>query len=168
MSLLIRKINRNRWLEVDEVPDDVPADAITGGCMRTQRNTLSVWEVPDENTIDEAVLAIVSAGQHLETIDIVQIDREHLEEHKIDCIQTEGHTPVEDLVDTHIDLSNLAYTELGVIAYHIADKFRQNKVIRYTKGATKKILIDAIREKRLDADNLKESIRRNLQNELDS
>ena len=57
MSLLIRKINRNRWLEEDEVPNDVPADAITG-CMRTQRNTLSVWEVPDEGKIDEAVKEI--------------------------------------------------------------------------------------------------------------
>ena len=76
MSLLIRKINRNKWIQNDAVPDDVPADAITGGCVRTQRNTLSVWEVPDENKIDEAVLAIVSAGHHLETIDVVQIDRD--------------------------------------------------------------------------------------------
>lgn len=166
MSLLIRKINRGKWLQGEVVPADIPADAITG-CMRTQRNTLSVWEVPDENKIDEAVLAIVSASDHLETVDVVQIDREYLEENEIDCIQTKGRTLVEDLADTHIDLSNLAYKELGIIAYHIADKFRQNKVIRYTRASTKKILIDAIQEKRLEVDNLKESIRRNLQNELD-
>ena len=166
MSLLIRKINRNKWLQVAKAPDDVSADAITG-CMRTRRNTLSVWEVPDENKIDEAVLAIVSVGDHLEAIDVVQIDREYLEENEIDCIQTKGRTLVEDLVDTHIDLSNLAYKELGIIAYHIANQFDENKVIRYTKAATKKILIDAIREKRLEADNLKNSIREKLQNELD-
>ena len=161
MSLLIRKINRNRWLEEDEVPNDVPADAITG-CMRTQRNTLSVWEVPDEGKIDEAVLAIVSAGHHLETIDVVQIDREHLEENRVDCIQTKGGTPIEDLVDTHIDLSNLAYTQLGIIAYHIADKFRQDKVKRYTQGQIKEILRTAIQGQRLEIENLSESIRKKL------
>lgn len=161
MSLLIRKINRNRWLQVAKAPDDISADAITG-CMRTQRNTLSVWEVPDENKIDDAVLAIASAGHHLETIDVVQIDREHLEENKIDCIQTSGHTPVSDLVDTHIDLSNLAYKELGIIAYHIADRFRQDKVKRYRERQIKEILRTAIQKQRLDTENLSESIRRKL------
>lgn len=161
MSLFIRKINRNKWIQNDTVPDNVPADAITS-CMRTQHNTLSVWEVPDENKIDEAVLAIVSAGHHLETIDIVQMDREHLEENKIDCVQTEGHTPVEDLVNTHIDLSNLAYTELGIIAYHIADKLRQGKVERYTKGRLKGILNDAIQKKRLETTDLEETISEKL------
>ena len=161
MSLLIRKIKKSKWLQEDEVPNDVPADAITG-CMRTQRNTLSVWEVPDENRIDEAVLAIASAGHHLETIDVVQIDREHLEENKIDCIQSSGHTPVADLVDTHIDLSNLAYKELGIIAYHIADKFRQNKVKRYREKQIKEILRTAIQKQRLETENLSESIRKKL------
>ena len=157
MSLLIRKVNRNKWLQADQVPDDVSADAITG-CMRTQRNTLSVWEVPDENRIDDAVLAIVSAGDHLETIDVIQIDREHLEENQINCIQTEGRTPVEDLVDTHVDLCNLAYKELGIIAYHIADKFRQGKVECYTKKRLKGILKDAIQKQRLEATDLEDAI----------
>lgn len=161
MSLLIRKINRNKWLQVDNPPDDISADAITG-CMRTQRNTLSVWEVPDENKIDEAVLAIVSAGDHLETVDVVQIDREYLGENEIDCIQTKGRTLVEDLADTHIDLSNLAYKELGIIAYHIADKFRQGKVERYTAGRIKGLLKDAIQKKRLEITDLGDSISEKL------
>ena len=162
MSLLIRKINRNKWIQNDTVPDDVPADAITGGCVRTQRNTLSVWEVPDENMIDEAVLAIVSAGHHLETIDVVQMDREHLEKNEIDCIQTEGNTPVKDLANTHIDLSDLAYKKLGIIAYHIANKFRQGKVERYTAGRIKGILKNAIQNKRLEITDLGNSISEKL------
>ena len=162
MSLLIRKIKKSKWLQGDEVPDDVPADAITGGCVRTQCNTLSVWEVPDENRIDEAVLAIVAAGHHLESIDIVQIDREYLEENEVDCIQTKGCTKVEDLVDTHIDLSNLTYKELGIIAYHIVDKFRQNKVERYRKKRLKEILRDAIHNKRLKITDLEDSISEKL------
>ena len=161
MSLLIRKINRNKWLQADKIPDDVSADAITG-CMRTKSNALSVWEVSDENKIDEAVLAIVSAGDRLEAIDVVQIEREHIEKSKIDCIQTDGRTLVEDLVDTHIDLSNLAYKELGIIACHIVNKIRQEQIKRYTEGQIKKILRDAIQKERLETENLNESIRKKL------
>jgi hypothetical protein len=161
MSLFIRKINRNKWLQVDEAPDDVSADAITG-CMRTLHNTLSVWEVQDENEIDEAVLAIVSAGDRLESVDVVQIDRECLVENKIDCIRTKGDTLVEELKDTHIDLSNLAYKELGIIACHIVDKFKEKKVKRYTEGQIKAILRDAIQQERLETENLNESIRKKL------
>ena len=167
MSLLIRKINRNKWLQNDTVPDDVPADAITGGCVRTQRNTLSVWEVQDENKIDEAVLAIVSAGHHLETIDVVPIDREHLEQNEINCKEIPGRTKVKDLADTHVDLCNLAYRELGIIAYHIADKFRQGKVKRYRKKYLEEILRDAIQKKRLKITDLEDAISEKLQNESD-
>ena len=166
MSLLIRKIDRNNWIRADTVPHETPADAITRGCMKTKDNTLSVWEAQDENKIDEAVLAIVSACHHLEAIDIVQIDREHLEENEIDCRETDGDTPVKDLVNTHIDLSNLAYKELGIIAYHILDKFRQDKVKRYTKTDLKQILKDAIEKQRLEIDELKEFIREKLEKEL--
>ena len=162
MSLLIRKIKKCKWLQDDEVPDDVPADAITGGCVRTQCNTLSVWEVQDENKIDEAVLAIVSAGHHLETIDVVPIDREHLEQNEIDCKQIPGRTEVKDLADTHIDLCNLAYRELGIIVYHIAGKFRQDKVKRYRERQIKEILRTAIQKQRLEIENLSESIRKKL------
>jgi hypothetical protein len=161
MSLLIRKIKKSKWLQDDDVPNDVPADAITG-CMRTQHNTLSVWEVPDESKIDEAVLAIVSAADRLETIDVVQIDREHLEQNEIDCKQIPGRTEVKDLADTHIDLSNLAYKELGIIACHIADKFRQDKVKRYRERRIKEILRTAIQKQRLEIENLSESIRKKL------
>ena len=165
MSLLIRKIKKSKWLQGDEVPDDVPADAITGGCVRTQCNTLSVWEVQDENKIDEAVLAIVSAGHRLETIDVVPIEREHLEQNEIDCKQIPGRTEVKDLAETHIDLCNLAYRELGIIAYHIADKFRQGKVKRYRKKRLEEILRDAIQNKRLKITDLEDSISERLQNE---
>ena len=162
MSLLIRKIKKSKWLQGDEVPDEVPADAITGGCVRTQHNTLSVWEVPDENKIDEAVLAIVSAGDHLECIDAAPIDREYLEENEIECKQTEGNTPVKNLANTHIDLSDLTYKKLGIIAYHIANKFREGKVTRYTEGRIKRILRAAVKKKRLKAEDLNESIRNKL------
>jgi hypothetical protein len=98
MSLFIRKIDKGRWLQKDiPLDEDVPADAITKD-MKTDRNTLSVWEVSGADNIDEAVLAIVSGGQHLDTIDVVPMNTEHLEENQVDYIGTEGRTPVKDLI----------------------------------------------------------------------
>jgi hypothetical protein len=162
MSLLIRKIDKGKWLQRDICQgEDVPADAITN-CLRTKHNTLSAWEITSENDIDEAVLAIVSGHQHLETIDVVPIDPGHLKENNIDCIRTDGLTPVRDLIKNHIDLSNLSYKKLGVIAYHIVDKIRDKKVRRYTEGRLKAILNEAIEKGRLEADKLSDSLRRKL------
>ena len=162
MSLFIRKIDKGKWLQKDiPLDEDVPADAITK-CMKTDHNTLSVWEISDEDNIDEAVLAIVSGGQHLDAIDVAPINTEHLEENKIDYIRTGGRTPVKELVDTHRDLSNLSYKKLGIVAYHIADKIKDNQVKRYTRGRLKEILRDAIEKGRLRADELDDSIRKEL------
>ena len=60
MSLLVRKINRAKWLQTDIAHgDDISADAITN-CMKTTSNRLSVWEVESEARIEEAALAIAS------------------------------------------------------------------------------------------------------------
>lgn len=45
MTLLVRKINRAKWMQNDILSEqDVSADAITI-CMKTVGNTLSVWQI---------------------------------------------------------------------------------------------------------------------------
>jgi hypothetical protein len=75
--------------------------------------------------------------------------------------------PVDDLVEKHIDLSNLTYRSLGIVAHHIVDKINENeindqKVILYTKEQLKKILNLAISQNRLNPDKLKEFVRKKL------
>lgn len=36
----------------------------------------------------------------------------------VDSVQNKGTTPIEDLVDTHWDLLDLGYKEVGIIAHH--------------------------------------------------
>ena len=162
MSLLVRKIEIAKWLQTDiHHGEDISADAITN-CMRTTGNTLSVWEIKYETDIDEAVLAIVAGGHHLETIDIVTIDPDYIEEKNIGWLSTEGLTPVDDLKNTHRDLYNLTYCKLGVIAYHIAERIIQNKVQRYTLGRLKQILKNAVGQGRLEPNTLSDSLRKRL------
>jgi hypothetical protein len=165
MSLLVRKIEKAKWLQNDIINgEDVSADAITL-CMKTVANTLSVWEIDSETDLDEAVLGIVSGGQHLETIDIVTMDSQYLIDNGVDFVSNrEGcTTPLEDIKKRHYNLRNLTYRKLGTIAYHIVDGFKNNRVERYTEGKLKNILRGAIACDRLNLAELAESMREKLE-----
>ncbi len=163
MSLLVRKIDKAKWLQNNIVNcDDVSADAITN-CMKTSENKLSTWHIEEEESLDEAVLAIVSAHKHLDTIDIVWMNQDQLSESGIKMQNTQGLTPVVDLVDSHVDIKNLTYKSLGTVASCIVQALAEEKVRRYTRGALKKLLHKAIDSKRLDPERLDPSVYSKLQ-----
>lgn len=162
MSLLVRKIEKAKWMQNDILAgEDVSADAITN-CMKTTGNTLSTWLIRAWDEIPEAVLAIVSSHQHLDSIDIVCLERSLLERQGMDLRSTPGATPVKDLIDHHIDISNLAYRSLGTVANHIVNEIKQERTVRYTKGMIKKILNSAINDGRITKSDLHESVRAKL------
>lgn len=162
MGLLVRKINRSKWPQEDEDNVfNVKSDAITI-CLKSSSNTLSVWEIEDEQHLDEAVLALASGFQHLESIDVVMLERDKLKK-EIECKQTKGSTPVVDLENTHFDLSGLNYYTIGIVAEHIIEKIRTKKIKRYSLGELKKILNNAIDSGRLKREDLKENVLKKIQ-----
>lgn len=158
MSLLVKKIDKGKWLQNDIVNgQDVSADAITN-CLKTSGNTLSTWRIGNEAQIDDAVLAIVSAHQHLDAIDVVWISQGQLSQYGIIMQDTPGLTPVFDLVDNHVDIVKLTYKALGTVAHCIVKCFSDKNIKRYTRSNLKKLLRSAIESERLDADNLASSV----------
>lgn len=158
MSLLVRKIDKSKWLQNDIVSgEDVSADAVTN-CMKTSGNTLSTWCIDNEAQIDDAVLAIVSAHQHLDTIDVVWMSQDQLGEEGIIMQDAPGFTPVVDLVDNHVDIVDLTYKSLGKVAHCIVKCFSDNYVKRYTRGSLKKLLRTAIESGRLKAERIAQSV----------
>src|SRR5680860_1384079 len=82
IPLLVRKIEKAKWMQNDILNgEEVSADAITN-CTRTNKNKLSLWFIQDESNLDDAVLALTSQAQHLETIDTVSYT--HLRAHETD------------------------------------------------------------------------------------
>lgn len=159
MSLLIRKVNKAKWVQSDiENDSDVSADAITN-CLRTTRNTLSVWQINTEDDLDNAILALVSNQDHLEAIDVVILEEESIRQYNIRIVTTPGETPIAELSQTHRDLADLTYSKLGIIKDHIVDRIRTNYLKRYTRGTIKKLLLAAIEEGKIELADLKESIR---------
>lgn len=162
MALQVRKINRAKWREEDIVKGaEIPADGITN-CLRTQQNNLSVWEIKSEDEIENAVLAIISGQVHLETFDIVLLNPEYLEQNGIKFIPSEGNTAAKMPKDMHFHMVGLTYEKLGIVAYHIVEKFKEKKVFRYNIKELKDILNNAINEKRVDMNILSEYIKNKL------
>jgi len=162
MGLLVRKINRGKWPNIDKYDVfNISSDAITS-CLRSSKNTLSVWKIDTENHLDEAVLALAANFQRLESIDVVLLDNHDLIKGNINCVQTKGITLVKDLEDTHYDLSELNYYSVGLIAEHITQRIFLKKIKRYTITDLKKIIKKAIDENRLRIEDLNESVRKRI------
>lgn len=162
MPLLVKKIEKGKWLQNDIVRgEDISADAITN-CMKTTKNTLSMWRIDEEEQMDDAVLAIVSAHQHLDTIDVAWVKLNQLEEYGISMQDTPGETPIADLVDSHVNIVNLTYSSLGKVAHCIVKCFSDNSVKRYTRGSLKTLLQKAIESGRLKAERIEPSLAEKL------
>jgi len=159
---LIRKINKAKWFQIDIFnDDDVSADAITN-CLKTTKNTLSVWNIESEDDVDKAVLAIVSSQDHIETIDVVILNTEKIKEYEINIIASSGNTPIEEYKNLHRDLAELTFSKLGKIKDHIVERIRNDKIKRYTKGKLKKMLLEAIDCGKIKLDDLNDSIQNKL------
>lgn len=162
MSYLVRKITRTKWLvELADNPYDIPADTITGD-LKSTRNTLSVWEVQQENDLKQAVLALASAGDRLDTIDIVWIPKDEIQDKNIDCDYTPGLTPIKSLQNTHIDLSDMNYRKLGLLAESIINNISIQRIKRYTKGDLKRLFNTAIQDGMFSKTDLPEKIQEKL------
>ncbi|HHJ1298909.1 TPA: hypothetical protein ABHN85_17530 [Pseudomonas sp. H2] len=158
MTLMVRMVNKAKW---NMSFDPANADAITV-CLKTKNNTLSFWTVESEKAVDEGVLAIASANQNLDSLDIVVIDSGEFEAHEIKIIETDGKTACADLVKSHRDLAELDVRDLEAVSNVIAKKMRENKVVRYNMSRIRDLIEDAIRAKRIDPEKLHEGIRKKL------
>lgn len=163
MTLLVRKINRAKWVQNDiSKGAEVSADAVTH-CMKTSGNTLSTWKIDSIEEVEEAVLAIAAAQDHLDTFHVVCLDNKYLVDNGISTDSSPGITPVKELIDSHVDLCELTYRGLGVIADQTRQAFVNKSVLEYRFRQLKELLKKAIKDGRLNADDLKESVRNKLE-----
>ncbi|MFC1573312.1 hypothetical protein ACFL6M_06905 [Candidatus Eisenbacteria bacterium] len=138
--------------------EDVSADAITH-CMRTKHNAISMWVISGEEEVLDAVIAIASPFDHLDTIDIVLIPIGRLDDAGLQVESTEGVTPFSAFVEKHRDVVQLTHATLGSLARLIVDGIRAGRIRRYTRGDLRSLLRGAIEGGRLDIADLRESVR---------
>lgn len=162
MSLVVRKTDYNKWMQNDVIKGKQPsADAITN-CMRTFKNTLSVWFITDSTELEEAVLAIASQFDHLDTADFLILEMSLLEEKKLNIEYNQGQTPYVTFISNHRDIVNLDYITLGFMAEVIVRSIKRHHHERFTRGQLKKILQQGLKDGKIQIEALNENVRKKI------
>ncbi len=166
---LVRKITRAKWDSNSELSaGEISADAVTGD-LRTQRNSLSFWRCRTETNVDveDAALAIAATRDHVDKIDIVWLADDELQADGQRLRNSEGRTPVTELVGLHVDVSRLDYVRLGHIARRIVTAIEEKRCRRITRAQVKKLLAEAVVQGRVKLVDLQTSVQAEVQKSLD-
>ncbi len=169
MDYLARKISRAKWDPTLYTElNDIRADAITGPCLRTYGDALSLWRCHhDKMDVAEVVLALASAPdmEKLDPIDIVLIYEGFLPANHLQFEATpqNAKTLVEDLRARHVDVINLTMTKIVKLATEMARNVRNNSTFyRFTKSQVRDLLLFALKSGRLNLNDLKEKFQQEL------
>jgi hypothetical protein len=159
MPLLVRKIDKRKWLQNDILRGEpVSADAITN-CLKTKDNCLSLWRIPDRSRIDDAVLAQTTMFAHLDGIDVVILDEKTLEKRGISIENVPGDTKIAEMAEWHVHVTDLNVDTLAKLAQSIAESLQTKSEERYEKGRLARLLASAVSQDRLSLDELRENVR---------
>ena len=166
---LVRKITRAKWDSNSELSvGEISADAVTSD-LRTQRNSLSFWRCRAETNgdVEDAALAIAATRDHIDKIDIVWLADDELRADGQRLRNSEGRTPVTELVGLHVDVDCLDYVRLGRIARRIVTAVEEKRYRRITRARVKKLLADAVEQGRVKLAGLQTSVQAEVQKSLD-
>ena len=158
---LVRAITRAKWNAANELSaGEIPADAVTID-LRTRGNSLSFWRCPTDTDVgaEEAALAIATARERLDRLDIVWLSDEDLQADGQSLNDTEGRTPVTDMADMHVDVSHLDYVRLGRVADRVAEAIESGRYRRLSRASVRRLIEAAIAQGRIDIETLSERLR---------
>lgn len=164
---LARKISLAKWSKKQEqgelAEDEIPADAVTAD-LRTQDNKLSFWRCGDGEGIEvnEAVLALAAAGTRVDKIDVVWLAADELRSDGQTLQDTKGRTPVLELAELHVDVCRLDYIRLGKVAQHIFTSIQKDQYLRLGKARVKQLLAEAVKQERINPNDLQKRVREEL------
>ena len=167
MKFIVRKISLRKWDPLPDLEDDnIQADAITID-LKTHGNALSVWGCESEENLEDVALALASAGDCLNVVDVTWVEISSLPALGIQPQKTPGDTPVSDLKDYHLNIMNLDMRRITDLAQLFAQRIRQGKKHRrFSRPEVKRLITNAVKANRLLLDDLKEKIRDAIQSEL--
>lgn len=154
MSYLVRKISRSKWADCDMSTDQVvTADAVTN-CLKTTKNTLSVWFAAREEDIATAKLALLAALERFDSVDLVVLRLDDVLDENLELIESDGLTAAKSLVTLHRDIATLSLVELEKVAKLVQRKIVEKKTERVMKNNFQQIIKSAVADGIIKKDDL--------------
>ena len=167
---LARVIRPAKWKVTQNLSDgEIPADAITAD-LRTMDNALSFWEcgLGEDEALDDVAIAIASSRERIDKLDLVWISNDEIEAQYLETTHTRGETPFSELSRKHVDICGLDYVRLGKLAMIVSSALRDRQFRRLSEGKVKRLLIDAVRENRVELPDLREKVHQVINTALQS
>ena len=163
-----RMITRSKWEPKQGMQaGEISADAVTGD-LKTQENALSFWRCTagTRSYFEEAALAIAAGRDDVAKVEIVWLDDEDLYADGQTLEETDGRTPVVDLVKSHVDVRQLDYERLGKIARRVVSAIATDQYRLITRVRVRKLLASAVSGGRVNLEDLNEKIQTEIQRSL--
>ena len=158
---LARTITRSKWEPKQGLMSgEISADAVTAD-LRTRDNKLSFWRCSSGTEVDfeNVVLAIATGREEVAKVEIVWLDDEDLRTDGQTLINSDGRTPVAELVSLHVDVCYLDYKRLGKVAHRVVSAFDEGRYRCLTRARILNLMASAVRKSRVDLKDLKEKVR---------
>lgn len=157
---LARKVTRAKWDRRKGLREgEVAADAVTTD-LRTRDNALSFWQCGSGSAeeIRSAALALAAGLERLDKVELVWIPASDLVEDGLEVSNSLGRTPIEGLAERHVDVRQLDYSRLGKVAVRVSSALGDGRHRRLARQAVRQLLVDAIRDGRLQRERLSQKL----------
>ena len=165
MSLLVRKITRNKWPNELVQKNNLSADV--AGDFRSNNSLLSLWEIDSIEQIQDAMLAIATSCDNISRMDFVILESAGLSNINVNIQQESSPNAYVSYSDKHWDMTNVTYESLGnIIAYAHKNMLKEGYHKRFKEKEVKKLLIKAIQDKKVEFDKLTERMKKYLAPDL--
>lgn len=141
MALLARKCTKSKWSRL-------PGGTLLGSDsfldVRTSEHTLSFWLCEDSEAGRNSVAAAVaSAGDRLDSTDVVWVPKSDVEALGVTLVRTDGRTAVTSMVQQHVDAVELDVDTMAALANLLGEAVLGERVHRLAKGKVKTWLLEA-------------------------
>ena len=161
MAFILRKLDRRAAFHpVDWIQQgDVSADALSN--LRTTGNALSVWQIDENQTNLQRVVAALAAGRmKLDKIDYALIDRRSLDPLGVRLIKEAGGSCDRDANSLwHQDITELSGSKLLELAFTLQT---HAKFKRFHKKAVRNLIAASIEDGFIDSTQLEDKLRKDL------
>lgn len=157
---LARSASPQKWKsEKAALVGKVPADAVFAD-MRTTDNRLSFWvcDPTQEQSLVQTVLAVATAKDNVQRLDLVWISEEELAKSDIATEATAGETPAKSLAKDHRDLIDLDLDKLYGLSKSFASAVSNKQTRRFTEAQVKEIISNGVAAGLVNTSDLKKSV----------
>lgn len=163
----LRKITKSKWpkkenLNQDEIWKHVNADAVTI-CLKTTKNTLSLWKIESEENIEKGMLAMISNMERPDTVDFIIIKEEIFNKYSFSYNDKEGITPYKEFVNKHRNITNLTYQKMEDVIKAVIDVLMSEKnCYRLKSSKVKDMILEAVEQGKINVMELNPNMREKL------